>query len=715
MKAIYRLITATTLLSLSVSAISQIPRINTFFPIGGKAGQTIEVEVRGSNLTGADKVLVNGPGLSGIVDPGITKPDEQFKPVFQSKCGTCHELRSPANRSMTPQQWADTVDRMVRVRQAPLSPDESKNVSSYLQGMARAGRLTAKIKIDADVVPGLREIRLANSKGASTACLFEVGNLQEILGFPGKIDSPQDIKLPCVANGSLTGNSERHYYRFEAKQSERIVFNLKGYRFNESSQMFFNPNLRLYDATGKEIAESHGYFDLDPLIDWTAPAAGTYTLEVRDLLGRGNPGSVYRLAMGTVSYDTVAYPPAVQGGKKTLLRIIGKNIAKNTDDCEVSPEVQWGITTVPTPMGSQQIFVTPLNVVHQDDEVSKSTVFPCGFTGKVDRQGKPPVFSAVCNTAGNYEFEVFASRLGSPYSPSAQILNDKGQVIGRIQSEGRGVVKLVAGQSYQVKMDDAGMKSSPENVFYIEARQAGATVHSVVRPDCITVRPGMTTAAEVRINRRDRAAGVIQIVAEDLPPGVTAKPVIIPPDRNEGYIVFECEPGAIVEDRPIRIITSAKNEEGGWNRSTARPQETYLLNNNPRYIDRSQCILSVRPQAEFVASVLDPGPIRVHPKLGLPLKVSLVRKAGFKSNVLIRVVGLPSGWVANQETIGPGKEEITLTIRPDGNNTQPFMKRDAKLPPIICLVEAVVDDYPSVIGMLTVLPTDKPIEEDRPL
>ena len=66
--------------------------------------------------------------------------------------------------------------------------------------------------------------------------------------------------------------------------------------------------------------------------------------------------------------------------------------------------------------------------------------------------------------------------------------------------------------------------------------------------------------------------------------------------------------------------------------------------------------------------------------------------------------------------VGPGKEEITMLVRPDGNNTQPFLKRDVSFPPIICLIEAVVDEYPHVIGILTVVPADKIVDDEgRPL
>jgi len=246
---------------------AQIPRINTLFPIGGKTGTTVEVELRGASLAGAEQILVTGKGVAGSVSPDWAKSDDRYKPVWQSKCGSCHELRSPANRSLTPAQWAATVDRMVRVRNAPLSADEINKVTQFLSSGARVGKVVAKITIADDAQPGIHELRALTPKAISTACFFEVGSLPEITAANGKKDQPQRVTLPCVANGCMTGTAERHFFQFTAKKAQRYVFNLKGFRYSEPAQMYFNPNLRLYDQTGKEIMENHGYYDLDPVID----------------------------------------------------------------------------------------------------------------------------------------------------------------------------------------------------------------------------------------------------------------------------------------------------------------------------------------------------------------------------------------------------------------------------------------------------------------
>src|SRR5207248_10461337 len=111
----------------------------------------------GSSLDGAKSVLVTGRGVSARLLPGSSKVDEQNRPLWQAKCQGCHELRSPSNRSLTAGQWAATVDRMVRVRQAPISAEEAGRITQYLQSASRAGRGTAQVRIESKSQAGIYE------------------------------------------------------------------------------------------------------------------------------------------------------------------------------------------------------------------------------------------------------------------------------------------------------------------------------------------------------------------------------------------------------------------------------------------------------------------------------------------------------------------------------------------------------------------------------
>lgn len=695
---------------------AQVPHINTFFPLGGQAGKTVEVEVRGASLDGADQLLLQSSGLSGTVQATGGKPDETNKPIFQAKCGTCHELRSFANRSLTPAQWAATVERMVSVRQAPIAPAEQQKIIQFLQGGARSGRVTAQIKIGPETLPGLYEIRVVSARGVSTASYFEVGNLPELFAVSNKKTEPLAVTLPCVVNGGFAGNAERHFLKFAAKKGQRLVFNLKAFRFHEQTQLFFNPVLTLYNASGAEVAENHGYYDLDPLIDYLAPADGDYLLEVRDLLGRGNPSSVYRMAMGAVSYDTVLYPPAVQMGSRPNLTVIGKNEDGRQGSYTPPAPSQPGLALLGSPMGPQHAYVSPFPVVRAlSSAVSNSapsSSLPAAFTGRISQVGESNLFKLL-GDGNTYEFEGFVARVDSPASLRVSLLNAEGRAVAAFSNDARMTAKLEKGKAYGLKVEEIAGKAGPEFVYVVEARPQRPNIELVARPANITLRPGLATAVEVTLVRREGVEGDVTLSVNGLPAGVTAQPAVISPDRNTGWVILQSEPSVNQGAHVIEIVASAKGPSGQV-RARAMPQEMeYRLNNNPRYFNRESMVLAVRGEPPFYPRVVTQAPLRVHPRQAIELKVAIKRQGGYKGPAIVSVGGLPTGWVAPQQTLPAEKEEVTLQVRPDGNNPQGFLNRDPKLSPIRAVVHVTAEEFEFVAGTIQVVRAEKIEEEEK--
>ncbi len=695
-----RLLFAALLGLLATAAQAQVPRINTFYPVGGKAGSTVVVEIRGSSLDGGGVVLVNAPGVTGTLVPGGNKGDDTFRPVWESKCGTCHELRSPANRSLTPAQWTATVDRMIKARQAPINPADQQKIVKFLTAAAASGQMAAQLKIAPDTLPGLYEVRLVTAKGVSTAGLFEVGNLPEIQGVNGRRETAQVVTLPIIANGTMAARSERHYYRFNAKQGERLVFDLKGYRYSDLTQLFFNPQLRLYDASGKEIAENHGYYDLDPLIDWKCPADGPYTLEVRDMLGSGNPSSVYRLRMGQLPYDTVLYPPAAQMTAPASLNVIGKNMEGMKSDFTLAMPDHPGVQRVGSPYGPQAMYVSPYSVIRAEAKPAQPVALPAAFAGRIVSVGSSDTFTV--KGSGPVEFEGYVNRVGSPANVRFSLLNAAGQTMTATNGDNRMRTTLEADKTYTLKVEEASGLAGPNFVYCVEARPAHPEIELVVHPSNVTLRPGTSAAVQVVLTRRDGVNGEILLTATDLPPGVHATPKAIPGDRNDVLFILTADSSATPGEKPFQINATVV-AQGAEYTTQAQAQDIYQMNNQPHYVPRTSCVVGVRGKPDYMVTY-DNAPIKVHPRKGFPFKVKVNRLSAFKGPVQIKVEGLPSGWVANAETIQPDKTEVSLLVRPDGNNTQPFFARDQKLTPIRAVVITNSDEFEFVAGTVAVQP-----------
>ena len=427
---------------------------------------------------------------------------------------------------------------------------------------------------------------------------------------------------------------------------------------------------------------------------------------MRDLLGRGNPGNVYRMTIGKLPYDTVVYPPAVQAGSSASLRIIGKDTEGTDTNFTVSPINTLGLTSVGSPYGAQQIYVSGYTVTHE-----KSVTAPTCVTGQLAKSGATDTFTVQGD--GAFDFEAFSERLGSSVPVRCRLFNNKGQNIARSDRDERMNAKLVAGQNYTLKVEAGyGEFEQVQCVYAVEIRPVHPVADVAIRPANITVRPGMSTAIEAVVLRREDITGDITVSAENLPSGVIVTPAIIQPDRNEARLILTCMSTAQPAERPISITVSATGRSGEV-RANATPQEIVLLQNQPTPITRSECVLAVRGQSDFTGEVTSGSAIKVHPRRGVKVTVKVKRTPAFKGAVNVRIVNLPLGWVANQEQIPADKDTVTMLVRPDGNNTQPFLTRDPKLSPIYATVEMGADEYFYSVGSLLVNKADNISDKDE--
>lgn len=108
-------------------------------------------------------------------------------------------------------------------------------------------------------------------------------------------DTGQLVTIPSGINGRISQNSDVDCFRFEAKKGEKFTFEVRARRY----QSMLDPYIRILDATGKQLTENDDLRDwkrsfADSRIEnWSAPADGKYTLEIRDMHLRGGEPFVY--------------------------------------------------------------------------------------------------------------------------------------------------------------------------------------------------------------------------------------------------------------------------------------------------------------------------------------------------------------------------------------------------------------------------------------
>lgn len=102
------------------------------------------------------------------------------------------------------------------------------------------------------------------------------------------------------------------WFRIEAKKGERLLIQVWAERLDSK----LDGMLAVSDAEGRELETSRGHFSRDPLIDFTAPADGTYFVSLTDILYRGGSGSFYRLLVSRKPVVDFVVPPPVNRARK---------------------------------------------------------------------------------------------------------------------------------------------------------------------------------------------------------------------------------------------------------------------------------------------------------------------------------------------------------------------------------------------------------------
>lgn len=683
------LILLTVALSIAPALSQALPRIAALYPPGARAGSTVEVSIRGGGLEGAREVIVDGTGVSAKLSEANVKLDPAEQKVFGAKCALCHELRGPATISRTAEQWVATVDRMIRDRGAPIEPADRGKIVSYLQAAARAGAgLTAQVSIAADAQPGRREIRIVGANGTSTAFPFEVSSRPEALEVEpnNEVAKAQAVTLPLTVNGQVS-QGDADCFVFEAKAGQRLVFNCSAYRLNEASQAFFFPVLYLYDEKGKELAKNTGYFSLDPLIDWTAAADGRYVVQVRDMLYRGSPGSIYRLSMGGLPYRTVLYPAGGRCGTTTQATLTGENMEPVVVPVPLPGDAAPGVRAVSTPQGIARFVAGDAPEVLEPSEAGAHPVtLPVNLNGRISRPNEEDRYSFTLTKEhlGAYSFDLYADRIGSSLVGRMTLRNPKGQILGAT-NPGPGVrdprLDYTFSQpgDYVLEVADAAGKGGPAWVYRVAAGPAQPDFDLTVSPDNPNLGPGSSVYLAVRVLRRVGVPGDIEVTFPSLPRGVTASPTVIHPNESQAFVILSAAPDAAPGTVAVTRAQGKTVVDGKDVVRDALPLEIYRINNNPQPAYRANMVVTVGPEIGWRVS-LTPAAMTMSPDSGPVTVTARLERRGVEADLPFAVLGVPDGVQAPRALLfKKGASELTFTLTPTRNGI--FAPRSGNGPP----------------------------------
>ena len=464
------------------------PRLLTVFPMGVQAGTSIEVTIAGDNIDEDPKLVFSTPKLSA--EP---KRDE-------------------------------------------------KGVVLKNQFVVQAA---------ADAPQGLHEARLLTRLGISSARCFSVGGLREVARIKPNTTAETAIELaPGTVCNAFTTARGIDFYTFKAAKGARLLLDCTTTGIDSR----LTPVLLLSDEQGRELlAERRTAF-----IDFTAPAEGKYTLKVHGLTYQGGAENFYRLAVSEVAP--------------------GKPVKRQPVTPVLSAASVPTIDPAATPFVDE---VEPNNKAAQAQKIQ----LPCAIRGAFASAGDVDTYEFEGRKGDVWWVEAVSARLGLPTDPfvlvqkvvkgpAGEVLTDVGEfndipspvklssagyaydgvpydvgspdALGKLECKEDGVYRL------QIRDLFGGTRSDAGNVYQLVVRKAEPdfslvswAMHMELRngdranlSKPVALRGGATMAFDVVALRRDGFDGEIQIEMENLPPGVKAAGLRIPPGKSQGTLLL---------------------------------------------------------------------------------------------------------------------------------------------------------------------------------
>ena len=337
------------------------------------------------------------------------------------------------------------------------------------------------VHIDADVPPGIYDLRSRGLYGLSNPRSFVVGTRKELQEAEGN-NTPETatvIEQGAIVNARSGSAGDIDFFKFPAKKGQRLIVQCRSKRID--SRM--DATLELYDPSGRRVAFSRNEIRDDPLIDYTIPEDGDYLLRVYDFLYQGNNDYFYRLLVHDGPHLEFILPPAgvpnttgefvlygqnLPGGQPSGMQVRGRELDKlavkipvPADATELQPgtflepfeaSVDGFIYRLNTPQGptnpiliqfaktAAQLEAEPNNAGEQATKIS----VPGEIAGQFQARNDVDFYQFEAKANDVYWIEVFGQRAGSAADPHLiveQITVDK---------EGKESVKRLTAQ------DDVG-------------------------------------------------------------------------------------------------------------------------------------------------------------------------------------------------------------------------------------------------------------------
>jgi hypothetical protein len=606
----------------SLRADSAYPMVMCVRPVAVQVGQTTECEILARyDLHGAYKVFVTGEGVTATVEEPKTPP----------KAGVAKRQTS-----------------MLKVR----------------------------FQVAADATLGVRDVRIATPRGASTLGQIVVVRdpIVREAASNDTLQTAQTIALPATVCGAIEKPEDVDFYKFRVAAGAALTFHVRCQRLENrihDLQQHADPILTLRNSAGTVLASNDNYFFGDPLLHYRFPTAGEYYLEIRDTRYGGNPYWQYSIEINDRPFVTCVHPLRVTPGRATRLRLIGHNLpAEPFATLTLPADTPEGPRWTMLPLGGDKTNAVPIFVSRRPEVIeiesehatpakAQPIAVPCGISGCIVKEDEADCYSFEAKAGEHFTFAVMARDYQSSLDSLVRIVNAKGQTLienddarDRYVHADSHIENWAAPATgrYTVEVRDLHGRGGESFTYFLKIVRAEPDFELEIDTDKTLLAPGLAGVIFVRAVRKNGFAGEIQLGVEGLPPGVTAQCGRILADGRDGCIIVRAAADAKQTAANLRIFghaprppltppVSGGDKGGGKLEATARPlQEIYMPGGGRHHYPADMHTLSVGGPFDIKAMTITPAAITLKPGESKRIDITIERSPGFKGNVTLDTV-----------------------------------------------------------------------------
>lgn len=483
------------------------PSITGTFPHGGQRGQDIEVTLQGRNLQSTQSIHFKSPKLRATV----------------------------------------------------LSSDPYQ--------------VKARIHIASDAEPGRHDLRLSANHGSALG-YFDVGVFTETKESEPNNDQKkaQDLRFPALVNGIVT-QGDYDFYRFEARAGQTLTFDVLATRNGSQTDSVIS----ILDERGEELAYSDDYYGFkDPHLVYSFQKEGSYYLRLSGSSEAGCDTCDYRLFAGESPFVELAMPAGGRQGSTVEFTLQGVNLDKVKDvtlgdklaaGAVVSAEFNQARVRLTIPASAEPAaYRLHVNGAMRPIPFIVSTYEEVTVAGGVARNRKDPlpvtlptVANGILDTPQMGDYFVFrvedtkpvvleahAMQLDYLTDPLVVVYDEAGKRLAYQDDPTTNTGKEPANMDphlvfqppkpgrYIAMIRDAQFRGDPAFLYRLTMKRAEPDFSLRTIGGDETLYRGRTNTLLVRVRRLEGWNAPVEVWAENLPPGVHAKPVIAEP-KNTPY------------------------------------------------------------------------------------------------------------------------------------------------------------------------------------